>query len=187
MVIRHKGEKSNNWKGGKPKCECGVIIGYNNKQCKNCYILKLKSNPPLKGFKHTDESKEKIRNANIGKKLSKETIQKLVGKIPWNYIEDRTKLKKFSKDNKQRKTSAYNNWSRSVKNRDNYICRISNKDCCGILEAHHILPFRDYPELRFIINNGITLCHAHHPRGKSEEKRLEPLFMELVSVSKNPT
>jgi len=36
----------------------------------------------------------------------------------------------------------------------------------------------------FTIKNGITLCHAHHPRKRAEEKRLEPLFKELVSVSK---
>ena len=33
-------------------------------------------------------------------------------------------------------------------------------------------------------NNGITLCFAHHPRKRAEEKRLSPYFMELVSVSK---
>ena len=34
------------------------------------------------------------------------------------------------------------------------------------------------------INNGITLCHAHHPRVRAEEKRLISKFQKLVSVSK---
>lgn len=67
---------------------------------------------------------------------------------------------------------------------DNWKCRIINNDCKGRLEAHHILNWKDYSELRYDINNGITLCHAHHPRGRANEKRLSPYFMELVSVSK---
>lgn len=78
----------------------------------------------------------------------------------------------------------YRRWMLAVKKRDCWKCRIANKDCNGRLEAHHILPWRDYPELRYEINNGITLCLAHHPRMRSEEKRLSPYFMELVSVSK---
>lgn len=62
--------------------------------------------------------------------------------------------------------------------------KINNKDCEGKLEAHHILSWKDYPELRYDINNGITLCHAHHPKKRAEEKRLSPYFMELVSASK---
>jgi NUMOD3 motif-containing protein len=54
----------------------------------------------------------------------------------------------------------------------------------GRLEAHHILNWREYPELRYDINNGITLCHAHHPRKRAEEKRMVSYFTELLSVSK---
>ena len=68
--------------------------------------------------------------------------------------------------------------------RDKYKCKINNQDCKGRLEAHHILSWREYPELRYDINNGITLCHFHHPRRWEEEKRLIPTFQELVSVSK---
>ena len=69
-------------------------------------------------------------------------------------------------------------------NRDNWKCKINNSDCKGRLEVHHILGFTKFPELRYDINNGITLCHFHHPRVREEEKRLSPYFMELVSVSK---
>ena len=43
------------------------------------------------------------------------------------------------------------------------------------------------PKLRYEINNGITLYHAHHLRKRAEEKRLAPIFQELVSVSKELT
>ena len=78
---------------------------------------------------------------------------------------------------------AYYYWRTAVLERDNNKCRISNKDCSGYCEVHHILPWRDYLELRYNINNGITLCQAHHPKKRAEEKRLIPFFQELVSVS----
>ncbi len=79
--------------------------------------------------------------------------------------------------------SKYVGWMKQVKNRDNWKCRMANEDCNGRLEAHHILNWIDYPELRYEINNGITLCHSHHPRRREEEKRLIPTFVGLVSVS----
>jgi hypothetical protein len=72
---------------------------------------------------------------------------------------------------------------KKVYERDSWKCKINNKNCCGRIEVHHILSWFDYPELRYNINNGITLCHAHHPERRAEEKRLIPKFKELVSVS----
>ena len=83
----------------------------------------------------------------------------------------------------KRNDSAYQNWVKQVKKRDNNTCIINNKDCSGYCIVHHILPMRDYPELTYKINNGITLCQAHHPRKRAEEKRLIPFFQGLVSVS----
>lgn len=99
----------------------------------------------------------------------------------WRWIQDRTKLKDDSKD---RGGQLHRDWSKSVKNRDNWKCKINNNKCTGRLEAHHILSWKDHPELRYDINNGITLCHFHHPRKREEEKRLSPYFKDLVSVSK---
>lgn len=35
-------------------------------------------------------------------------------------------------------------------------------------------------ETRYEINNGITLCHFHHPRKREKEKELSPFFQELI-------
>ena len=40
------------------------------------------------------------------------------------------------------------------------------------------------PELRYQVNNGITLCQAHHPLKRAEEKRLIPFFNGLLPISK---
>ena len=55
----------------------------------------------------------------------------------------------------------YRYWRTLVYQRDDYTCQ-----CCGVrggkLNAHHINPFADYPELRYDVNNGITLCVNCH-------------------------
>jgi len=90
----------------------------------------------------------------------------------------------FRKPNeKKHLSSKYMGWVGSVKSRDGWKCKIANSDCNGRLEAHHILNWTDYPELRYEINNGITLCQAHHPKKWAKEKELISTFQELVSPS----
>lgn len=100
------------------------------------------------------------------------------GKNHWRWIEDRTILLKNLRNDPE-----YKQWVKQVKKRDKNICRINNQDCSGYCVVHHILSWSEYPELRYNINNGITLCQAHHPAKRAEEKRLIPFFRELVSVS----
>ena len=51
-------------------------------------------------------------------------------------------------------------WRESVFKRDNYKCIWC--ETSGYLEADHIKPFAYYPELRFAIDNGRTLCKSCH-------------------------
>jgi len=53
----------------------------------------------------------------------------------------------------------------------------------GYKVAHHILPWRDYPEERYNINNGITLCQYHHPRKREDEQMLIPTLQGLNDES----
>lgn len=120
----------------------------------------------------SDETRERIRLGMI-RRISDKT------KHP-RWVADRSKLAK----RQERNDSAYAEWRKEVWLRDNFKCKIDNPDCCGKIEAHHILSWRGYPDLRYKPNNGITLCHAHHPRRRSEEKRLSSYFQSLVPVSK---
>lgn len=97
----------------------------------------------------------------------------------WNWNTDRTKIVIVG-DNIERRSVQYTQWRKSVWQRDNWKCKIANEDCKGRIEAHHILGFTEYPELRYEINNGITLCHFHHPRKRKDEINLSPYFRELV-------
>jgi 5-methylcytosine-specific restriction endonuclease McrA len=60
-----------------------------------------------------------------------------------------------------RRSVRYRNWRKSVFERDDYTCQICEKR--GVyLEADHIKPFAYYPELRFSLDNGRTLCKSCH-------------------------
>lgn len=78
----------------------------------------------------------------------------------------------------------YRDWRQRVFFRDKFTCQIKNDDCSDGLQAHHILRWSEYPELRYELNNGISLCSKHHPRKKSEEHRLMPLFNGIISNNK---
>lgn len=148
-------------------------------------------NKGFKGIHLNPETEFKEGNSGywLGKKRSLETIKKmstaLLGKkMPqvggekhWNWVKDRMLLQDSHKD---RKGALSKDWCKRVKSRDEYKCRISNNDCDGQLEAHHILSWRDHPELRYELNNGVTLCHFHHPKKRVDEVNLIPFFQGLV-------
>jgi hypothetical protein len=132
---------------------------------------KLKGVPIGKRYEMTDAIRKKMSISGIGKNA---------GKKHGNWVPDRSKLQKYGDDNKDRRSSAYNSWRREVWKRDGFKCRIADQNCDGRIEAHHILGWIDHPELRYTINNGITLCHFHHPRKRIEEANLSPYFQKLV-------
>lgn len=61
----------------------------------------------------------------------------------------------------ERADPKYDLWRRSVFSRDNYKCldcSVSGK----LLNAHHVKNWADFPEDRFDVNNGQTLCEDCH-------------------------
>lgn len=60
----------------------------------------------------------------------------------------------------ERATFQSKEWSKSVRKRDGFRC----VDCGdgGRLHAHHVLSWKDYPEKRFDVDNGVTVCVACH-------------------------
>ena len=122
------------------------------------------------GKHHTEEAKKKISDAH--KKLE------LIGEKNLRWIKDRAQLARTRNIRGDSGESVV--WARKVKTRDSWKCKIANNDCMGTLEIHHILAVRDFPELRYEINNGITLCHFHHPRKREEARRLVPFLRKLI-------
>ena len=142
-----------------------------------------------KGKNLSEEHRKKLSLSHKGKNLGNTNGFKK-GMTAWNkgmkgynsgedhprWVKDRSLLKR--KD--ERMDAAYHCWERDVKRRDKYKCRINNCDCSGKVIAHHILPWRDYPELRYDINNGIALCKYHHPIKRQEEFKMIPVFQGYI-------
>ena len=101
---------------------------------------KRKIRDSVKGFKHTEEAKQKIRKANIGRVAEKSSAWKggvSVYGIRWNAIK------------------------KEIKKRDNYKCRNENcKNKSKILSVHH----KDFIKINNDYSNLITLCKSCHSK-----------------------
>lgn len=54
----------------------------------------------------------------------------------------------------------YKMWTKAVKDRDGWAC--TKCSSTERLHSHHIKRWCDYPDLRYDLSNGITLCHPCH-------------------------
>lgn len=79
------------------------------------------------------------------------------GKFPWEKTNREIRNSKQSTE-----------WRMAVFERDKYACAICRK-VGGRLNAHHIKPFSKFPNDRFDIDNGITLCEGCHKRVHKEK------------------
>jgi len=137
---------------GKVPWNKGIKTGYNKKQAD-----KIRGRPSW--------NKGKTYPQMVGNKHRQ-------GKSPWN------KGKKFNAisgnrncnwrggvtpiNEKIRKSIEYKLWRKAVYERDNYTCVWCGDNTSGNLNADHIKPFALFPELRFAIDNGRTLCKECH-------------------------
>ena len=155
---------------------------------------KLKISKSLLGIKRPPMSikqREQISKRQLGRKLSLEW-KKNIGKAqkgkPKHSVESRRKIGLGSKGEKShfwkggitpvnekiRKSLEYKLWREAVFTRDKHTCIWCGQKG-GELNADHIKPFALYPELRFAIDNGRTLCKPCHLKtdtwgGKSKRR-----------------
>ena len=114
-----------------------------------------------------------------GSEKQKAVMRAKKGELHPRWINDRTTV--VGRHNRSFHDSDMKRWRIGVYQRDNYKCKIADTSCRGRLEAHHILVWKDYPELRYEINNGITLCHYHHPKTRQKESELVDYFLGLLT------
>lgn len=131
--VNFKGENNPKWKGGARE-----------RKCQHCGNVFAWQGQPLSSF-------------NNRKFCSKECVvagqKRLIGsEHPW-----------FSPTARRRNRTGlkYTSWQNAVLSRDKAACQR-----CGArnteLHAHHIKSWKDHPELRFEVSNGITVCAPCH-------------------------
>ncbi len=184
MIGKMLGEKHPQWKGGLPSClDCGKKLSTRDSKTSLCLKCSKKGDRnPFFGKSHSEESKKVISLRGMGRHCSEETRKKrsesLRGEKHYMWKKDRSEVKVGERSLND---PLQKGWRKAVKNRDGWKCRIADERCDGRLEAHHILPWSEFPDLRYKINNGITLCHFHHPRKKEDVAKLSPYFQSLVA------
>jgi hypothetical protein len=163
-----------------------------------------------KSWKHTEETKQKLRIASTGRKPSPETLEKqrLSHLGITKTTEDRRAISERMKGNKHglgkrhsaetkaifrqkarrgpdsnfwkggttdqakvlRSSAEYRDWREKVFKRDDYTCQICDQRG-GRLHPDHIKRFSVFPELRFELSNGRTLCESCHKQTPTYGRR----------------
>jgi len=155
IPCRNKGfvkEKHQNWKGGEIKKTCKIcskifqVEAYREKTAKYCSIVCLNV------YRKTEEWR---------KHLSTIQQRRVILGLHNSYNGGVTPINK-----KLRRSLQFKLWREAVFKRDDYTCQIC-KVRGGKLHPDHVKQFAYYPELRFEISNGRTLCEECHRRTPS--------------------
>ena len=146
----HIGLKYPNRKNKKP---------FTKKQRKNMSIAHSGEKNYMYGKHHSNKTKKKLSLIFKDKKFPEERKIKMRGRTGSKSSNWKGGITK--KELLIRQSAEYKLFRENVFKRDNYTCRKYGTKG-GYLHVHHILNFHSYPELRFDVDNGITLSKKAH-------------------------
>jgi len=142
-------------------------------------IRMVGKNNPFYGKTHTKETMEKIRNANIGKKASEETLIK-----KRKYCGEKASNWQGGKSFEPYDISFNNIFKRRIRKRDNQICmlcEIHREKINRALDVHHI----NYDKLLSIPQNCISLCNSCHMKTNFNREHWTKFFQSILSKKYN--
>lgn len=145
---RTREEAYSNWWENATEEEREAFV-LNSKNIANTHLQTKSSRDKLREVMQTSEYKRKISKTKIGTNN---------GMYKEGLSEDHRV--------KTRGIFGYKKWSKQVRERDNYTCKVcgkSSKDEVTIV-AHHLESYDVNEELRLDVNNGVTLCNSCHNR-----------------------
>jgi 5-methylcytosine-specific restriction endonuclease McrA len=121
------------------------------------WLDKTRSFPNRKKPKpFTAEHRANLSKALMGKNTwSRGRTVEYAGEKHHSWIDGRSRSREQERSTDM-KHGKYREWRRRIFERDGYRCRVCHAK--GTLNAHHIKTYRKFPELRYELDNGITLC-----------------------------
>ena len=138
-------------------CHVSVKIFERSKFCsKDCFF---RNNIGKKRMAFSEEWRRNIGLSNRGKRTGCKSNFWKGGITPVNLL--------------LRNGSQYKDWRIFVFKRDNFTCKKCGDNQGRNLNAHHIKSFSKYPELRFDVNNGCTLCIPCHRQTDSYGEKIK--------------
>jgi len=161
----------------KPCPDCGKLIHIISNKCRRCSQLGTLNNHYVNG-RACGDRKCLVCNKSISpgslKGLCMSCRNALyTGKGNPNYKFGHF-LRKFYN------TELYKTWRMSVYSRDHFTCKLCGGTKSGTLRAHHIFPKRDFPDLVYDINNGITLCKNCHEKTYKKEYEFITVLKQII-------
>ena len=193
------------------KCGCGgipnpgrdYINGHNRKGVpmtdehkKNISIGNTGKNHGLIGYQHTDEAKRSMSESKMGHKVSdisrikmseawtddrrSKTSERMLGK--YTGTNNPNWKGGISPDRSMWQIRGGNEWRISIFERDDFTCQECGSRG-GDLNAHHILPYRDWKDKQYSLNlmNGITLCVDCHRETFNNEYEYFNKYFDIVN------
>jgi 5-methylcytosine-specific restriction endonuclease McrA len=127
---------------------CSKACFFAGRELKGLFQTGHKDLVPPEKRGHSEETKRKISE--------KQRTNYLVGEAHWNW--------RGGKRTERKQAMAlypYRDWRNAVFRKDNWTCQVCNIRG-GYLEADHIKPWCVFPELRYEIDNGRTVCKPCH-------------------------
>jgi len=106
-----------------------------------------------KGHKYWDNPNSRKARFQEGHKIN---LGRWNGKNSPNWKGGTTLENKIARQSYQ-----WRQWRKAVFERDNYTCWICERQWNDLV-PHHLKKFSDYPKLRFMVSNGLTLCEFCH-------------------------
>jgi hypothetical protein len=121
----------------------------------------------------SEEHRRKISEANKGKVVAEEVKKRIADSLKGRFLGEKNPYFKHGKSSRNRairQTYDYQKWRKDVFERDDFTCR-----GCGVrgvyITAHHIKSFAYHPDLRFDLDNGLTLCEPCHEKTDNYKRK----------------
>lgn len=165
----------------KRSCEvCGEVLVFTrtrhikkkrfcSKSCRLSYLHSPECNAQksvsMQGVPHPHKRSQGLRYKKSGYIPSEETRQKIRLSLLGRNKGSNSPCWKgglSSVNERLRNSVQYRRWRLLVFQRDGFACMSCRDNTGGNLRAHHILAWSLYPNLRFDVNNGTTLCNECH-------------------------